>query len=151
MMFFMGWNCTAATETKFRCRYANGVELVCQTAEPSVRAVFEGAEGRVEIENQGKNFKATPDSLASVTLRDDELLHKSDDHQRDFLDCIKSRKDPAARVEVGHRSATVCHLGNIAVRMNAKSLAWDPEKEQFVNNDEANAYLHRPMRTPWQI
>lgn len=140
----------AATETKFRCRYANGVELLCQTAEPSVRAVFEGAEGRVEIENKGQKFKTTPESLASVKLRDDQLLYKSDDHQRDFLDCIKSRKDPAARIEIGHRSATVCHLGNIAVRMNAK-LKWDPEKEQFVDNDEANAYLHREMRGPWQI
>ena len=54
----------AATQTKFRCRYANGVELVCQTAEPSVRAVFEGTEGRVEVENKGQNFKTTPESLA---------------------------------------------------------------------------------------
>ena len=142
---------TAATETKFRCRYANGVELVCQTGEPSVRAVFEGTEGRVEVENQGKNFKTTPASLADVKLRDDQLLHKSDNHQQDFLDSIKSGKDPAAPVEVGHRSATVCHLGNVAVRMNAKKLRWDPEKEQFIDNDEANSYLHRPMRGPWQI
>ena len=140
----------AATETKFRCVYANGVELVCQTAEPSVRAVFEGSDGRVEVENKGQRFKTTPENLASVKLRDDELLYKSDDHQRDFLDCIKSRKDPAARIEIGHRSATVCHLGNIAVRMNAK-LRWNPETEQFVDNDEANAYLHREMRQPWQI
>jgi len=142
---------TAATETKFRCRYSNGVELVCQTAEPSVRAVFEGSEGRVEVENKGQNFKTTPASLAKVVLRDEQLLHKSDDHQQDFLDSIKSGKDPAAPVEVGHRSATVCHLGNVAVRMNAKQLRWDPEKEQFIDNDEANSYLHRPMRSPWQV
>jgi predicted dehydrogenase len=142
---------TAATQTKFRCRYANGVELVCQTAEPSVRAVFEGTEGRVEVENQGKNFKTTPASLTEVKLRDDQHLHKSDNHQQDFLDSIKSGKDPAAPVEVGHRSATVCHLGNVAVRMNAKKLRWDPEKEQFIDNDEANSYLHRPVRGPWQI
>jgi predicted dehydrogenase len=142
---------TAATETKFRCRYANGVELVCQTAEPSVRAVFEGTEGRVEVENKGQHFKTTPASLADVKLRDDQLLYKSDDHQQNFLDCIKSGKDPAASVEVGHRSATVCHLGNVAVRMNAKKLRWDPAKEQFVDNDEANSYIHRAMRGPWQV
>jgi predicted dehydrogenase len=141
----------AATETKIRYRYANGVELVCQTAEPSVRAVFEGSEGRVEIENQGKNFKTEPASLAKKELRDDELLAKSDDHQQNFLDCIKSGEEPAAPVEVGHRSATVCHLGNIAVRMNAKSLKWDPAKEQFIGNDEANSYIHRAMRGPWQL
>jgi hypothetical protein len=105
----------------------------------------------VEVENKGQHFKTTPSSLADVKLRDDQLLYKSDDHQRNFIDCIKSRKDPAAKVEIGHRSATVCHLGNIAVRMNAKSLKWDPENEEFVGNDEANAYLHRAMRGPWQI
>lgn len=140
----------AATETKFRCRYANGVELVCQTSKPSVRTVFEGSEGRVEIETDGQNFKTTPASLASLKLRDDQLLYKSDDHQRNFLDCIKSRKDPAAPVKVGHRSATVCHLGNVAVQMNA-TLQWDPMAERFVDNDEANTYLDRPMRDPWQI
>ena len=140
----------AATVTKFRCRYTNGVELVCQTSEPSVRCVFEGSEGRVEVENKGQHFKTTPESLATVELRDDQLLYKSDDHQQNFLDCIKSGKDPAARIEIGHRSATVCHLGNIAVRMNAK-LQWDPESERFVGNDDANAYLHREMRDPWQI
>jgi predicted dehydrogenase len=142
---------SAATETKIRYRYANGIEVLCVTAEPSVRAVFEGTEGRVEIESRGKNFKTKPASLATKELRDDELLHKSDDHQQNFLDCIKSGKDPAAPVEVGHRSASVCHLGNIAVRMNAKQLKWDPKTEQFIGNDEASSYIHRQMRSPWQI
>ncbi|HMO84891.1 MAG TPA: Gfo/Idh/MocA family oxidoreductase [Lacipirellulaceae bacterium] len=139
----------AATVTEFRCRYASGVELLCQTAEPSVRCVFEGVEGRVEVENKGQRFKTSPASLADVKLRDDQLLHRSDDHQQDFLDCIKSREEPAAPVEVGHSSAAVCHLGNIAVRMNAKRLQWDPKNEQFVGNDEANEYLNREMRSPW--
>jgi predicted dehydrogenase len=141
----------AATETKFRCRYANGVELICQTSEPSVRCVFEGTEGRIEVENKGQHFKTEPKSLAKVELRDDQLLHKSDDHQQDFLDSIKSGKDPAAPIEVGHSSATVCHLGNIAVRMNAKQLRWNPAKQEFVGNEEANKYLHRDKRAPWQI
>ena len=140
----------AALETKFRCRYANGAELVCQTAEPSVRAVFEGSEGVVEVENKGQHFKTTPTSLAGKKLRDDELLYKSDDHQRNFLDCVKSRKDPAATVEIGHRSATVCHLGVIAIQLKAK-LQWDPAAERFVGNDEANARLERAMRSPWHI
>jgi predicted dehydrogenase len=141
----------AATETKIRYRYAGGVEVLCVTAEPSVRAVFEGTGGRVEIENKGNNFKTEPASLAKKQLRDDELLYKSDDHQQNFLDCIKTGKDPAAPVELGHRSASVCHLGNIAVRMNAKQLNWDPEKEQFIDNVEATAYIHREMRSPWRI
>jgi hypothetical protein len=116
-----------------------------------VRCVFEGTEGRVEVENKGQHFKTEPKSLATIKLRDDQLLHKSDDHQQDFLDSIKSGKDPAAPIEVGHSSATVCHLGNIAVRMNAKQLHWDPAKQEFIDNDEANKYLHRDKRAPWQI
>jgi hypothetical protein len=77
-------------------------------------------------------------------------LYKSDDHQRNFLDCVKSRKDPAATVEIGHRSATVCHLGVIAILLKAK-LQWDPAAERFVDNDEANARLERAMRSPWHI
>ena len=141
----------AATVTKFRCRYATGVELLCQTDEQEVRCVFEGTEGRVEVENKGKNFKTTPASLADVTLRDEQLLHKSDNHQQDFLECVKSRQEPAAPIEVGHSSAALCHLGNIAVRTGAKRLSWDPAAERFVGNDEANRYLNCDMRSPWQI
>ncbi len=140
----------AATVTKFRCRYSNGIELVCQTGKPSERIEFVGSEGRISIENEGHNFQTSPASLARVKLRDDQVLYKSDDHQRNFLDCIKSRKDPAARVELGHRSANVCHIGNIAIRLNAK-LQWDPTAERFVGNNEANSYLERLMRKPWQI
>ena len=73
-------------------------------------------------------------------------------HVRNFLDCVRSRHDPVARVEVGHRSASVCHLGNIAVRLGKKkALAWDPAAEHFTNDDDANAMLTRPMRGPWKI
>lgn len=139
-----------STHSVVKYTYANGAELICQTAEPSTRVAFEGTEGSVEIETHGKNFKTTPESLKTKVLRDDELLHKSDNHQQDFLDCIRSGKDPAAPVEVGHSSGAVCHLGNIAIRMNAK-LKWDPKAEKFEGNDEANAYLHREARGAWGV
>jgi len=69
---------------------------------------------------------------------------------RNFLDCVRSRHDPIAPVEVGHRSASVCHLGNLAMLLKRK-LHWDPAKEQFVGDDEADRMLSRPMRAPWTL
>ena len=77
-------------------------------------------------------------------------LYESYDHYRNFLDCVKTRKDPVAPVEVGHRSATVCHLGNIAMMLKRK-LTWDPDKERFINDEEANRLLSKPMRSPWHL
>jgi hypothetical protein len=75
-------------------------------------------------------------------------LFKSENHYRNFIDCIISRKDPIAPAEVGHRSITISHLGNIAMMLE-QDLDWDPEKEQFINNFAANQLLHRQMREPW--
>jgi hypothetical protein len=63
---------------------------------------------------------------------------------------VKSRQDPIEAVEVGHSTATLCHVGNIAMKLRRK-LRWDPAAEQFVGDDEANQMLGRPMRGPWKI
>jgi predicted dehydrogenase len=140
-----------ATHTKFRARYANGVELVCQTDDPSVRCLFEGTEGSVRVDNKGDNFVTVPEELALTEIADeDAILAISDNHQRNFIDCVKSREQPVSHVEAGHRSTSVCHLGNIAIKLKAK-LEWDPKAEQFTNNDAANDFLHREARSPWQI
>ena len=75
-------------------------------------------------------------------------LYKSDDHFRNFIDCVYSRKETIAPAEIGHRSITMSHLGNIAMKLQ-QDLDWDPVKEQFINNDIANGMLHRNMREPW--
>jgi hypothetical protein len=72
------------------------------------------------------------------------------DHMQNWLDCIRSREKPVADVEIGHRTTTVCHLGNIA-RWTGRKLTWDPEKEAFVGDENANSYLQRPMRAPWTL
>jgi hypothetical protein len=66
------------------------------------------------------------------------------------LECVKSRSEPAAPVEVSHRSASLCHLGNIAIKLQEK-LRWDPKGEKFVGSqsDEANALIDRPARDSW--
>ena len=141
----------AATHSFFRCRYASGAVLECYTSEPSVRTIFEGTEGMVRIDNQGQNFFATPAGIWPEGVSGKEKYHSGDDHVRNFLDCIKSRSEPAAPVELGHRGATVCHLGNIAIHLKAK-LKWDPKSERFTGegSDEANALLQRPARE-WAV
>jgi len=141
----------AATETKFRCRYASGVELVCQMDKSSVGARFEGSEGMIQTGYGG--FSCKPESLKTAQIGPaDQPLYRSDDHAGNFLECVQSRQDPVAPVEAGHRSASLCHLGNIAVRLGKKKvLQWDPAAERFTNDDEANRFLSRPMRGPWQI
>ena len=79
---------------------------------------------------------------------DDKRLYYSANHMGNFLECVKSRKDTICPAEVGHRSASLCHLGAISMRLNRK-LAWNPEKEEFVNDDEANRWRSREMRQPW--
>lgn len=142
---------TAATETRFRCQYANGFEVVCDMDKSSVGARFEGSEGTIQTGYGGSFF--TPESLKTAELGPkDKPLYRSDDHVGNFLECVKSRREPVAPVEVGHRSASVCHLGNIAVRLGKKKvLKWDPVRERFTNDEEANALLARPMRGPWQL
>jgi predicted dehydrogenase len=139
----------AATETRYRCRYANGVELVCGMDKTQVGARFEGAMGTVQIGYGG--FFTTPESLKTSQISPREIrLYESNNHFRNFIDCVKSRREPAAPVEVGHRSATVCHLGVIAVRLGKKKvLKWDPRQERFSNDDDANAMLSRPLRRPF--
>jgi hypothetical protein len=75
-------------------------------------------------------------------------LYKSSNHQRDFIACIRSRKRPICDVEVGARSVSVCHLGNLAY-WNQRPLKWDPKAEKFIGDAEANTWLDRARRTPW--
>jgi len=148
--------------SRFRARYANGVELVCATGEPWMGARFEGTEGWVQFGFGG--LKAQPKSLLSSVIGPNEIHLETSvqgqtedkygnymkDHIRNFLNSVKSRKEPIAPVEVGHRTASFCHIGNIALQLERK-LQWDPKAERFVDDDEANGMLARPMRAPWQL
>jgi len=140
---------TTATKVHFRALYANGVELICKTGPYGVGARFEGTEGWVEIGYGG--FRTSPESLRNSVIGPNEIhLYQSNSHHRNFIDCIKSGRETAAPVEVGHRSITVCHLGNIAMWLKRK-LRWDPEAERFIGDEEANRMLSKPMRAPWHL
>ena len=129
-------------------RYANGVTLKLDHGNPG-GAIFIGDKGRIEIFRN--RVTSNPPELVKEPIRENEIhLDQSGDHMRNWLDCIKSREKPVADVEVGHRSTTLCHLGNIA-RWAGRPLRWDPVREEFVGDREANRYLDRPRRKPYTL
>lgn len=134
---------------RVRMRYANGVEVRLEPGEPAAGAVFIGDRGKIRI---GNNEVTTSPAELAQTPPDDWKIRVpvSDNHLANWLDCVKSRERPIADVEIGHRSAIVCHLGNI-VRWVGRKLTWDPVREIFPGDDEANSYLSRPMRAPYQL
>lgn len=98
-----------------------------------------------------KEVEASSEAIKNSVIGPDEVhLPVSGNHYRNFLDSVKSRQDPIEPVEVGHRTVTICHAGNIAMQLKRK-LQGDPERERFVNDDEANQMLRRPYRKPWKI
>ena len=110
---------------------------------------FEGADGWIWVNRS--SFKASDPALLTTPLPDTaERLYSSRDHMGNLFDCVRSRKLPIADVEVGHRSASICHLGVISLRVGAK-LQWDAQAEQFTGEHakEANAFVAREMRKPY--
>ncbi len=131
-----------------RMTYAGGIEM---NFLPDVdTATFYGERGRMTIARN--KFKCDPPELfknapdTSKSERWDGSGHVARPHLQNWLDCIRSRSTPNAPVEVGHRSATVCHLANIARELN-RPLQWNPNLEQFVRDTEANQLLDRPRST----
>ena len=110
---------------------------------------FEGTDGWIEFDELTGSLTAEPKSGRNIGPDEIHLYH-SDNHHRNFVDCIKTNRETAAPVEVGHRSTSICHLGNIAMALKEK-LRWDPDAEQFTNSDHANQMLTRAMRSPWRL
>jgi hypothetical protein len=103
------------------------------------------------IEVSRDHLITKPESLLRQQIGRDEIhLYESTNHPDNFLQCIKTRKRPASDAEVGCRSVTVCHLGNIAYWLK-RPLRWNPEKEQFINDPEADRMRARALRAPWRL
>ncbi len=131
--------------------YANGVRMIAlSTSDGSRHGVrFIGTEGWIHVEST--KITSNPESLATVELKDsDTRLYASANHIYNFIDCVLDRTTPAAPIETGHRSASICHLGHIATTLK-RELSWDPVKEEFPNDPQANALRDRPMRKPWRL
>ncbi len=130
--------------------YANGVKVICSDNKKNKQGVlFEGTEGWIYVKRG--YIDAEPKSLLDSTIKPDEIhLYKSNNHKANFFESIRSRAETIAPVEVGHRSCSVCLLGAIAMQLGRK-LKWDPEREQFINDEMANRMLSRPMRSCWHM
>jgi len=129
-------------------RYANGVTVLC-SQDFKMGTLFEGDKGSLFI-TRGK-IEATPAEILTEPLKETDVrLYASSNHAANWLECIKTRKLPICDVAIGHRSATVCHLGNIAIRSGRK-VTWDPEKEEIVGDSEQAAMLIYPYRAPWKL
>jgi len=111
--------------------------------------LFEGTTGKVEV-NRGY-LKTWPDALKDQKIGADQVhLYDSRNHYTDWLEAIRKRSDPICKIEIGASSVTVCHLGNIAYTLK-RPLKWDPKRQVFLGDDEANRMLWRPTRSPWHI
>ena len=110
---------------------------------------FEGADGWIFV-SRGKIEASDPELLTTPLPASATRLYVSDNHMRNFFDCVRSREQPICDAEIGHRSVSVCHLGVIALRLGRK-LQLGPGKEQFVGDADANNWLAREMRKPWTL
>ena len=130
--------------------YPNGVKCVMIATDDKAQwgMKFIGTEGWVWTFGQ---IKSGPHDLRREKIGPNELhLYESKDHHANFIDGVLSRGQVAAPIEVGHRSATICHLGAIAVALD-RPLKWDPVAEKFPGDAEANKLVHRPIREPWSL
>jgi len=139
-----------ATKYHIEYEYANGVKLVISSGTPSIR--FEGTEGWVGNHGWSAPLQAEPESILDSTIRPNEihLYTCRGGEQRNFLDCVKSRKPCYYPAEMGHRTFTITHIGNISMMLSRK-LQWDPDAERFINDEQANRMLSRSMRSPWHL
>ncbi len=126
--------------------YENGVEMI--HGGPG-GITFVGTDGEIFV-TRGK-LSSKPEEIIKQPIGEDEIhLYESPGHQRDWLNCIRERRRPICDVEIGARSVTVCHLGNL-VYWNRRALRWDPKKWEFPGDAEANGWRDRERRDPWQL
>ena len=140
------YNTATAWELMFE--YANGVALICTQGTPQIR--FEGVNGWIQC--GWDTLEADPPNILKSVIGPEEIHLRTcpEREQRDFLNCVKSRQETYAPAEVGHRTITISHIGNIAMLLGRK-LHWDPAAERFANDETANRMLSRPMRSPWRL
>lgn len=133
-------------KTGLRFVYANGVEMFHGG---NVDCRFEGTDGRV-IEAGRGYLRSTPAEIVRTPLgeREFHLPNVGNNHRQNWIDCIRSRQRPVADVAIGARTAQVCQLANIAYQLR-RDLRWDPAREEFVDNAEANRLRSRENRAPW--
>ena len=147
------WN--AAVDYDFECTYDDGLVMRVASNNHCKQGVkFIGENGWVRVTRGGVTTEPADLRKARIGPNDIHLPRPAGDHRqghrRDFLDCVKTRKTPITPAEIGHRSATVCHLGNIAMILDRK-IRWDPKRERIVDDPSASRMLDRSACSPWRI
>lgn len=125
--------------------YANGVRVYHGGSELKT-VTFVGDKAKAS----GRTLQTDPPGLTSIKPTREFVEHHFPNIKSDFLKCIRTRALPTSDVEIGARAVTVCHLGNIAYWLS-RPLKWDPDREQFINDDEAKRWLDRAKREPWRV
>jgi len=129
--------------------YADGLRIVGVDDGP--RGIqFVGDRGSLMIHVHGGKLETAPEQLLDMDGLADGPLGRTESHHRNFLDCVKSREEPFATAEIGHRTATICHLNNIAMRLG-RPIEFDPETETIPSDPEAQAWLMPEMRDGYQL
>lgn len=149
---------TTATHVDFKATYKDGVELTCQTKPRTSLCRFVGTDGWVQYQSGKVEMSPGIDTdLSDAKIRlpisvaqrtENNYKYYLGDHVRNFLDCVKSRQETISPVACGHRTASICHLGNIAMRLK-RSIKWDPEAETILGDEDATKMLSRSPREPW--
>lgn len=147
---------TPGPNGKIEMTYADGaiVRYELEGGGPMGGGIFIGEDCKIEI-NRNKFTTNPPDFVKDGPSPAEAAEWEgagwvARPHIQNWLDCIKTRERPNADVEIGHRSISVCHLANIA-RLVGRPLAWDPDREIFPNDAEANTYLDRPKREGFEL
>ena len=143
------YNCHPSFEVTYT--YANGTQVLAMSGGEN-GAKFFGEDGKWLFVSRGKIEASDPKLLTEPLPKDFKPLYESRpvSHMANFVECIRSRKLPICHVGIGHSSVTVCHLGTIALR-SGKKLRWDPLKQDFLGDADANKWLSREMRAPWKL
>ncbi|MDH3648684.1 MAG: Gfo/Idh/MocA family oxidoreductase [Saprospiraceae bacterium] len=129
--------------------YDSGIEMTHEDFGRGWAVRFEGTDGTIDV---SRSFlESEPASIVTAQIKPSEKkVYQSNNHYQDWIDAIKSRTDPICDVETGHRSASVCNIANIAYQLK-RPLRWDPEKEKFAKNKEANKLLGKRYRKPYKL
>jgi hypothetical protein len=139
---------------KLAYRFASGVVVYgCpypgEKVGGSGGACFVGTEGRVAVDRE--NLVAYPPKILEQPLGADDIhLYESTSHSGNFLDCVRTRKRAICDAEIAHRAMSIILLGGIATLLK-RPLKWDPKREHFINDPEADRMLSAPYREPWRI
>jgi predicted dehydrogenase len=137
-------------EYAFECRYEKGTKIIGSSkGERGLKLV--GTDGWIFIHIHGGQLTASDPRILQTKIGPEQIhVERSPGHHRNFLDSVKLRRKTVANEEIGHRTATICHLLNIAME-SGETLKWDPQKEIITNSTIAEKMVHRPMRPPWSI